>query len=260
MREIDVRKTQFSVADFLSWQKDGTLNLKPYFQRRSVWRAGAKSYFVDTVVRGLPAPIIYLRQRINLSSRGTSREVVDGQQRLRTIISYIDYNLLSDYNPSHDKFEVRKIHNREIAGLEFDRLSEHHQKRILEYEFSTHVLPVNVEDREVLEIFARLNATGEKLNSQELRNAGYFGEMKTLMYEVAREQLERWTGWRIFNDDQIARMKEVELCSDFALNIIKGLTGKTQDSLNKFYNEYDNQFVEKEEFRRRFRYTMGPSR
>ena len=256
MREIDVRKTQFSVADFLSWQKDGTLNLKPYFQRRSVWKAGAKSYFVDTVVRGLPAPIIYLRQRIDLASRGATRDVVDGQQRLRTIISYIDPSLLEDYDPPHDDFEVRTIHNKDIAGLEFGELSRHHQKRILEYEFSTHVLPVSVEDREVLEIFARLNATGEKLNPQELRNAGYFGEMKTLMYELAREQLERWTTWEIFSDDQISRMKEVELCSDFALNMIKGLTGKTQDRLNKFYKEFDDKFVGKREFRKRFRQTM----
>ena len=69
MREIDIRRSQFSVADFLSWQKDGTLNLRPVFQRRSVWKPGAKSYFLDTVTRGLPAPIIYLRQRLDLDSQ-----------------------------------------------------------------------------------------------------------------------------------------------------------------------------------------------
>ena len=228
MREFNVRKTQFSVADFLSWQRDGTLNLKPFFQRRSVWKPGAKSYFIDTVVRGLPAPIIYLRQRIDINSQKTTREVVDGQQRLRTIFSYIDTELLSDYRSTRDAFEIRKIHNKEIAGQRFQDLSEHRRNRILGYEFSTHVLPINTEDREVLELFARLNATGEKLNDQELRNAGYFGEMKTLMYELAREQLERWTGWKIFNDGQIARMKEVELTSDLSVNMIKGITGKSQ--------------------------------
>ncbi|MDE0167588.1 MAG: DUF262 domain-containing protein [Bryobacterales bacterium] len=256
MREIDVRKTQFSVADFLSWQKDGTLNLKPVFQRRSVWKPGAKSYFIDTVVRGLPAPIIYLRQQINLNSQKTTREVVDGQQRLRTILAYISPSSLKDYNPSQDAFEIRGSHNADLAGLKFDSLPEHYRERILGYEFSTHVLPTSVEDRDVLEMFARLNATGEKLNPQELRNAEYFGELKTLMYELALEQLERWTDWKIFTDDQIARMKEVELTSDLAINMIEGLTGKTQARIGKFYKNHDGYFAYKNEFCKRFRNTM----
>ena len=253
---MDVRKTQFSVADYLSWQKDKTLNLKPFFQRRSVWKPGAKSYFIDTVVSGLPAPIIYLRQKIDLSTQKTTREVVDGQQRLRTIISYINPSLLDDYKPSQDDFEIKNIHNEKLAGLQFDQLSERLRKRILEYEFSTHVIPASAEDREVLEVFARLNATGEKLNYQELRNAGYFGEMKTLMYELAREQLDRWTKWKIFSDNQVARMSEVELTSDIAINMINGLTGKSQRTLNKFYEKYDEQFAEKNTFRKRFRDTL----
>ena len=256
MREFDVRKTQFSIADFLAWQKDKTLNLKPVFQRRSVWKPGAKSYFIDTVARGLPAPIIYLRPRLDLASQITTREVVDGQQRLRTIFSYVDPSLLDDYNSAHDAFEVKRTHNKEIAGIAFRTLSEHHRRRILEYEFSTHVLPASVEDRDVLEMFARLNATGEKLNSQELRNAEYFGEFKTLVYELAREQLERWTQWKIFSNNQIARMKEVELTSDLAINMIDGLTGKSQASIDKSYGKYDTTFAQQDEVRKRFRHAM----
>ena len=189
-------------------------------------------------------------------SRRTAREVVDGQQRLRTLFSYIDPGLMADYKPSQDAFDVRPIHNKELAGLRFDQLSEHHRNRILGYEFSTHVLPEGSEDRDVLEVFARLNATGEKLNHQELRNAEYFGEMKTLMYELSREQLERWTKWKIFNDDQIARMREVELTSDLAINIIQGTTGKSQPRINEFYAKYDGKFSGREEFRRRFRLTI----
>ena len=257
MREIDIRKTQFSVADFLSWQRDGTLNLRPAFQRRSVWKPGAKSYFIDTVARGLPAPIIYLRQRIDLHSQKTTREVVDGQQRLRTILSYISPSVLHDYDPATDAFQVTRLHNEDIAGRPFQKLSDHHRNRILEYEFSTHVLPSSIEDRDVLEMFARLNATGEKLNPQELRNAEHFGEFKTLMYELAREQLENWTNWTVFNHNQVARMKEVELTSDVTMNMVHGLLGKRQAAINRFYKKYDKQFNDRTEVRKRFRYTMA---
>ncbi|MFD2270570.1 DUF262 domain-containing protein [Undibacterium arcticum] len=50
------------------------------------------------------------------------------------------------------------------------------QQRILDYQFSVHVLPSSVDDREVLQVFARMNSTGVKLNDQELRNANFFSE------------------------------------------------------------------------------------
>ena len=149
------------------------------------------------------------------------------------------------------------MHNEDIAGRPFQKLSDHHRNRILEYEFSTHVLPSSIEDRDVLEMFARLNATGEKLNAQELRNAEYFGEFKTLMYALAREQLDNWTDWAVFTDDQVARMKEVELTSDLAMNMVQGLMGKRQTVINKFYEKHDKQFDDWNEVSRRFRYVMA---
>jgi len=256
MREVEIRKTQFTVTDLLSWMREGTLDLTPAFQRRSVWKPGAKSFFIDTVVRGLPAPIIYLRQRIELSTQKTIREVVDGQQRLRTIFAYVDPSALSDYDSTKDGFTVREIHNKHIARKPYSKLQDRYKQRILSYEFSTHVLPVDIEDREVLAMFARLNATGEKLNHQELRNAAWFGEMKTLTYSIAMEQLERWREWRIFSDDQIARMKEVEATSDLILNMMEGLTGKTQKRLDDLYKEFDETLPGGSEIQKRFRHTM----
>lgn len=256
MREVDIRKTQFTVTDLLSWQREGSLNLTPPFQRRSVWKPDAKSFFLDTIARGLPIPIIYLRQRVDLQTQRTLREVVDGQQRLRTLFSYIDPTVLRDFDPKRDSFRVRAIHNKDLSESTFNGLPTRLRERILSYEISTHVLPSSVEDREVLEIFARLNATGEKLNQQELRNAKYFGELKTLMYRLAYEQLERWREWEILTDDQISRMREVELTSDLALNMVRGLAGKTQKTLDDFYGDYDDSLPDAKELATRFERTM----
>jgi hypothetical protein len=40
---IEAYPTTYTVLDFLRWQKDGTLQLRPPFQRQSVWRAVLKS-------------------------------------------------------------------------------------------------------------------------------------------------------------------------------------------------------------------------
>ena len=122
----------------------------------------------------------------------------------------------------------------------------------MSYEFSTHILPINVEDRDVLQMFARLNATGTRLNNQELRNAEFFGEFKTLMYKLALQQLDKWIEWRIFSSDDISRMKEVETTSDLVMNMIEGLSTKNTTSIDDIYEKYDANFSGKDEIERRF--------
>lgn len=88
MKNFDSRT--YSINDFLEWQVNNQLELNPKFQRRSVWSDRARSYLMDTIVRGKPIPKIFIRQKINPTTKASIREVVDGQQRLRTILSYLN--------------------------------------------------------------------------------------------------------------------------------------------------------------------------
>lgn len=246
----------FKFSDFLAWQRGGELILSPSFQRRPVWSPAAKSYLVDSIARGMPVPPIFVRERLDLSTQKTVREVVDGQQRLRTLIAFVDKASLPDAS-ERDNFRVLRKHNPEIARHEFGDLASRVKSQILGYEFGTYILPPDTEDREVLGIFARLNSTGVKVNGQELRNAEYFGSLKQLMYQLAHEQLDRWRRWSLFSEDEIARMKEVEFVSDVTLTIEQAaITGKTQGRLNNLYERYDDSFPGAEELTRRFRKTM----
>jgi len=258
MKIWDIKKTQYRVSDFLSWQRSGTLNLSPSFQRRPVWKPEAKSFFVDTVIRGLPVPLIILRERrSDISRLEPVREVVDGQQRLRTLFAYINPNLLKDYNPRRDSFLLLPEHNEKYAGLPFNDLPQEIQQATLDYEFSVHILPAGTDDREILGIFARLNSTGVKLTPQELRNAEFFGAFKVTMYELATEQLYRWREWKIFTEYNIARMEEVELVSELSLMMLRHkIIGKTRKALDAIYKEKDRDFPEKNEVVRRFRDIM----
>ncbi len=199
MSELQTLRTQYRISDFVAWQRDNALELNPNFQRRPVWKKGAKSYLMDTIIRGLPVPIIFLRDlRSDLKTLKAKRDVVDGQQRIRTILSFIDHKLLKDFDPARDDFTIDPTHNEKLGGKSFAQLDREHKQRILDYQFSVHSFPADTDDREILQIFARMNATGVKLNAQELRNADFYGRFKTLAYKLAMEQLNRWRDWRIF--------------------------------------------------------------
>lgn len=258
MKNLDVTRTLYTSADFVTWQRNGTLVLSPSFQRRPVWKPDQKSFFIDTILRGLPIPIVFLRdQKTNLKTLQAKREVIDGQQRIRTVLSYVCPEFLSDFDDSRDTFTIKSVHNKDYAGCSFKELPPELQQRIMDYQFSVHVLPSSMDDREVLQIFARMNATGVKLNDQELRNADYFGEFKTLSYALSTEFLESWREWSIFTEYNIARMDEVELTSELLMFMLKGVTGKTQTSIDKVYGELDKTFQQKDEVERRFRLVMA---
>lgn len=258
MKPTMVQKTFYKVADFISWQKAGNLLLAPAFQRRSVWKPGAKSYLIDTIVRGLPIPIIFLRDRRTSPDQFEPiREVVDGQQRLRTVLGYVSPAFVPNYNPDRDAFTVKRTHNNELAGKSFKDLDDEYKRAILDYEFVVHVLPSRIDDREIIQIFRRMNSTNYTLTKQEQRNALYFGEFKTSMYNLAAEQLQRWRKWKTFTEDDIARMNEVEHTAECALVIInRKLTGKSASRIDKAFKDYDETFPQRKEIENRFRFIM----
>ena len=181
MKNFDSRT--YSINDFLEWEDKKQLELSPKFQRRSVWTDTARSYLMDTIVRGKPIPKIFIRQKINPQTRVSIREVVDGQQRLRTILSYL-----------HDGFQISKRHNAQYGGLFFSQLNQvdaEIQTNILNYELSVDLL-VNMPDPEVLDVFGRLNSYAVVLNEQEKINAQHFGPFKTLADSIAHTLNDFW--------------------------------------------------------------------
>lgn len=242
MRRLDLVPAVFRVRQFLSWMRYGNLNLTPRFQRRHVWKPKAQSLLIDTVVRGLPIPPIYLREVGKPGTTEPLREVVDGQQRLIALMAFIERKLLLGSPYDVDPFFVLEAHNDEIYGKPFLELPEEAQNQILDYQISVQTFPVNTDDRDILEIFARLNSTGTTLNGQELRNANYHGVFKQAIYAFAYTYLKEWRAWGVFSEDNIARMQEVELISDVTQMMLVGLRGKSQKSLDDLYKEYDDAF------------------
>jgi hypothetical protein len=76
------------------------------------------------------------------------------------------------------------------------------------------------------------------------------------MFELAAEQLDRWRSWGIINENQIARMLEVELTSEFAQLMLSGITGRNQAAITALYENKDQDFPERNEIERRFRAVM----
>lgn len=226
MKNFDSRT--YSINDFVEWDAAGQLKLNPKFQRRSVWSEKAKSYLIDTILRGKPITKVFIRQQINVTTKTSLREVVDGQQRLRTILSFVK-----------DGFQVSKSHNPQYGGVFFSGLPEEVQSQILSFEISVDQL-INLPDSEVLDIFNRLNSYAVILNEQEKLNAAHFGPFKLLSDRIGQKYNEYWTIQRILTSSQLVRMGEINLVADLLIAMIEGIKSKKQ--IKKFYNQYESTF------------------
>src|SRR5579872_1259686 len=236
-------RASFSTLDFQTWQEIGTLSLTPKFQRRAVWKVPARSYFIESLLDEIPVPPIFLRITQSEDKKRTIREVIDGQQRLRAVLDFVD-----------DKYALSRSAVRNHGGRRFSELNEEAKDKIRNYSFACEVFK-SLSDGEVLEIFARVNTYSARLNSQELRNGMYFGFFKRTTYNLAHEHLEFWRQHGIFSEGNIARMLEVEFTSELLIAQIAGLQDKKK-SIDGFYADYDELFPEQALVEGQFRSTI----
>ncbi|WP_074956155.1 DUF262 domain-containing protein [Myxococcus fulvus] len=229
MKNFDSRA--YSINDFVEWNKNKQLELSPKFQRRNVWSDNARSYLMDTIIRGKPIPKFFIRQKLNPTTKASTREVVDGQQRLRTILLFLD-----------DGFQISKKHNDKYGGLFFSQLAQvddEVQANILNYELAVDLL-VNMPDAEILDIFGRLNSYAITLNQQEKINADHFGPFKLLADDLGHRYHEFWTSNKILTDNAILRMAEVTLTADLLIAMLEGM--KAKKKIQSFYNLYEKNY------------------
>lgn len=241
MKNFDSRT--YSINDFIEWEDRKQLEISPKFQRRSVWSPQAKSYLIDTILKDKPLPKIFIRATTDPKTKRTVREIVDGQQRMRTILSFVK-----------DGFKISKIHNEEYGGMMYSELPEDVQADFLKYELSVDLL-LDLSDRDILDIFARLNTYSVSLNKQELFNAKYFGYFKQLVYKLSGDYYTFWTENKIFTERKIVRMAEAELVTDLLIAILDGIQSKK--NAEKYYQAFDETMEGRKEIEKNFVNTMN---
>lgn len=224
---------QHSVETLLGWHRDGVLNLRPEYQRRPNWPTGAQCYFIDTILRGLPSPLLYVRPTINPKTNMPWNEVVDGQQRLTAIIDFFEGRLRLDKQ------------TKEFAGLTFRELELVDQEDFLNYKMGVEEL-YNATDDFVLDVFQRLNSYGVKLNSQELRHGRfkeprYRGAFRNEVIQASERWSVLWDLHKVVSLKGRVRMADDELIAQMFGVVLNGVCDGGQNNINDLYRNYDNE-------------------
>lgn len=169
-KESDKEVINMSVSAVMSWLEHGTINLNPEYQRDSVWKKEQKVYLIDTIIKGYDIPKLYI-----LKLKDDTYDVVDGQQRIRTLNEFID----EEFALSASGYEG------EYAGKKFSELPPKVRGSINEFEL--HIVELTGDrwtDDVIRDIFLRLQK-GTPLNPAEKRRA-LTGGVATVVAELAK--------------------------------------------------------------------------
>lgn len=222
---------QASVQD-ISWFIDldsvGRLDLNPPYQRRSVWTASDRRFFLDTIFRNYPCPPIFIHKTIDDTGIATYH-VVDGKQRLETILKF-----------SKNRISISKDFGDEgLNGKKFKELAPDFKK--IFWNYSVPVDFIDLPSGQIInEIFDRVNRNSRNLERQELRHARYDGWFITECENEADDD-DFWEKIKITSKSKAKRMKNVQLVSELLLIIIDDkIVGFDQDYLDERYAELDS--------------------
>ncbi|MER8464527.1 DUF262 domain-containing protein [Mesorhizobium sp. M1396] len=170
---MQIRQRSWPITQLVSNQN--TINLNPVWQRGPAWRGPRQVLLIDSILRGMDIPKIYLRA---LAPGGVySHDAVDGQQRLRAIWEFRSGALTLFYTEA-----LSPIEGHPIAGLTYAQLHKTLRDRFDAFVVSVAEITTATND-EITNLFSRLQM-GVSLNPAELRNA-ILGPMRHVIDAVA---------------------------------------------------------------------------
>lgn len=216
-------------------RNDESLVISPKFQRRPVWLEKERRALMSTICSNLPFPEIYIQVVTDPESGKQKHVVVDGQQRITSILMFLDGQVAL---PEDDSW----------IGQSFKELTEDQKKSVWSYKIVVRMLE-GASDAEIRDLFTRLNTNNIALNDQELRNARYMGKFKACCERLADNPF--FQSIQLFTAREVRRMEDIEFVSELLLRAVEGVTNK-KDLLEQAYADYDEDFPQESEYEGEF--------
>jgi len=230
--------TGHRISEFHKWELEKRLDLAPPFQRKPVWSLVNKSYLIDTIIKGLPIPEVYIQVKTDRDGN-TKYIVVDGQQRIRAITEYVN-----------GEYPIREEDSTEYGGKYFAELPDGIKTEFWDYSLVSRELKTSKE-ADVRDIFRRLNKNAVPLNRQELRHAQYGGKFLAVVNAITDD--EYWIDNKIVNAAEVRRMNDASFVSEILMALAHGSPDeRDEDEIDEFYKANDEKFAKETEVKQKF--------
>jgi 5-methylcytosine-specific restriction endonuclease McrA len=172
----------------------GELKPDPDWQRGYIWKPNDEQLLIDSILRGIPIPQIYLTVEYDRSKQANVYYAVDGQQRLTAVHKFLS-----------NKFPIQ-IQGKQLL---FKELGQKLQQSITTYKFAGHYME-EFNQADITFLFQRLNRTGIKLTNMEEWHSKFSGSNILKMLSEIHVEHKGYYIDTIYTEENILRMLSLD--------------------------------------------------
>lgn len=223
------------ISDIYNMMRAGELTVNRSYQRgKGLWPNNARSYFIDTILNGFPFPKVVIQQTVDLKTKKTKKEIIDGQQRLTTIRDFVN-----------NKYKLTSV-SKNFKGCYYEDLPEGVPEEFLAYEVSIDKI-VTATKEEILEVFRRINSYTLPLNTSEKRHATFQGNFKWFISDLTNHATPFFEKYNVLSLRDISRMLDADLITECCQLKVDGIQNRSAKKLDNLYKRFDYEFPIKQE-------------
>lgn len=192
-----IQHSDFSLRALHDMAIDGSIDLRPHYQRRDRWRVDKQSGLIESFLLNVPVPPVYLSE-----DDFGKYSVIDGKQRITAIRDFLAGDL-----------RLSKLARfPELEGCTFFDLPPEIRSALSIRPYIRVITLLKQTDPYLkYEVFIRLNTGGEKLLPQEIRNVAFSGPLNDLLFELSDNEFLKQQ-MKISSEDSASyrKMEDVE--------------------------------------------------
>lgn len=178
-----------SIQEIYRRYRENLIIVNRKYQRKLVWTELEKQNLIDSIIKGYPIPLVLFAEIIDDSGK-VQYEILDGLQRLNAIVGFIENEFMWEQK-YFDINQLARAKQAENEGL----FSGYHGDEILDNKKCANFLDYQLavtsykskNEKEIFEIFGRINSGGRQLSNQERRQAGVICEFTDLVRTISSD-------------------------------------------------------------------------
>lgn len=226
---IDFDTREFTIEYIVDKYKNGVDDdtneiYVPDYQREFVWDEIRQSRLIESIILGLPIPLIFLAENAENDNR---LEIVDGSQRIRTLNAFLNDELNLEGLEKLDYLNDYKFTNLTIAR----------QRKLKNTPLRMIVLSNKSTDEVRNEIFERINRGSDLLQAMEKRKGIYKGVFSNFIYDLCAKN-ELFNKLTRIDSRQTKRQEKEELILRFFALLDNYNTFPKRQGIASFLDKY----------------------
>lgn len=241
---MEITRSSFTISELRDmWERKELIINRDYQRSSSIWPESARSFLIDTILTKYIVPKVFFYEIYDKTRKKIIREIVDGQQRINTILSF----LKDDFRLNNKSANYR--------GHNFSSLDDSLQQKILTYVIEVDIIR-DAEQSDLLAMFTRMNAYTAPLNPAEKRHAQFEGAFKWFILNLREKYSSNLVNIKVITTKQSIRMVDSEFFTELCIFLKYGIVDKSEKYLNKIYEDFNKEFAEEDDFHRKIKEFM----